>query len=193
MAADISAIEKDRIASFHYKLADNKTDEILDESREPMEFLAGRDNIIPGLEKELIGMNAGDTKDIVVEPKEAYGEYDESATEKVPIDQFSGLELKEGMTIYAHDDAQQTRPVIVKSFDDKEVTIDYNHPLAGKTLKFSVVIAGIREASAGELESGFPQRPESGGCCGGGHDDSHDDGGCCGGGNGGGGGGCGCS
>lgn len=165
---DIS-VENNKVASFHYRLVDNANQEVLDESREPLEFVVGKENIVPGLEKELLGLSTGDEKDVIVSPEGGYGEYDDSKVEEVPKDQFAQLDLKEGMTVYAHDENKQTRPVIVKSFNDKIVMIDHNHPLAGKTLKFFITIAGIREATAEELESGFPAKPEaSSGCCGGG-------------------------
>lgn len=168
-AVKTDTIGSNKVASFHYRLLDNDNQEVLDESKEPLEFVVGKENILPGLEKELMGLSVGDEKDILVSANDAYGEYDESATEEVPADQFSDMELKEGMTIYAHDENKQAKPVAVKSFDDKVVVIDHNHPLAGKSLKFFVSIAGIREASASELESGFPDKPESAsGCCGGG-------------------------
>jgi FKBP-type peptidyl-prolyl cis-trans isomerase SlyD len=159
-------IENNKVASIHYRLLDNDTQEVLDESHQPLEFLVGKENIIPGLEKELLGLKEGQEKDVLVAPENGYGVYDDENLQEVPKEQFSELDLKEGMTIYAHDEEGQTRPVIIKSFDNEKVIVDYNHPLSGKNLMFYVSVVGVREASSDELASGFPVSPDSGGCCG---------------------------
>ena len=166
---DKQVIENDKVVSIHYRLFDNANNELLDESHDPLEFLAGKQNIIDGLEKDILGLSIGEEKNVIVAAKDAYGEYDESALKEIPMDQFSGIDLKEGMTIYAHDENNQSRPVMIKSFNDRNATVDYNHPLAGKELMFFVTVASIRDAKASELEAGRPEQPESsGGCCGGG-------------------------
>ena len=172
----MSAVLENKIVEIGYILHDNESQEILDKNtkEQPLAFLVGGKNIIPGLEKELLDLKIGDTKVVIVEPKEAYGEYDTQALEEVPVDQFSGIDLAEGMTLYARDEQGKSIPAIVKAIGSENVTVDYNHPLSGKTLKFDVEIFDIKDASSEEIEMGYPA-PQGGGCCGGG-DTS---GGCC--------------
>ncbi|MCK4442417.1 MAG: peptidylprolyl isomerase, partial [Sulfurovaceae bacterium] len=85
---------------------------------------------------------------------EAYGEYNNEAIQTLPIEQFEGVELKEGMTLYGQGEQGQTVQVTVKSFNDKEVVVDFNHPLAGKDLMFSISVLSAREATADEILSG---------------------------------------
>ena len=85
----------------------------------------------------------------------------------LPIEQFEGVDLVEGMTLYGQGEGGQTVQVTVKSFDDKEVQVDFNHPLAGKDLMFSVTVLSAREATADEVTSGVVGgAPEAGGSCG---------------------------
>jgi len=114
----------------------------------------GKGQIIPGLEKALCGMNKDDSSDILVPAAEAYGEYNEEAIQTLPIEQFEGVELKEGLTLYGQGEDGQTVQVTVKSFTDKDVTIDFNHPLAGKDLMFSVKVLSEREATEDEIATG---------------------------------------
>ena len=161
------SIEPNKVASIHYRLFEEGSEELLDESSEPLEFLVGKKNIIKGLEEQLVGLNIGDEKEIIVIPEDAYGLYNEDSLEEVPMEQFAGIELKEGMTIYAHGENNSPVPVTIKSFNEEQAIVDYNHPLAGKTLKFFVSVAGVRDATASELLEGFPEQPK-GGCCSGG-------------------------
>jgi FKBP-type peptidyl-prolyl cis-trans isomerase SlyD len=120
----------------------------------PLEFVAGKGQIIPGLEKEVEKMQEGEQKTITVKAEEAYGEYREDLVQKLPRDQFEGIELKKGMTLYGQTPDGQVVAVTVKDFDDKEVTIDYNHPLAGEDLTFDVKVVSKREATAEEALTG---------------------------------------
>lgn len=166
----MSKVAVNKIVSLDYLLFDKNSDELLDKSdgENLLEFLVGKKNIIPGLESELMGLAQGDDKTVIVEAKDAYGEYDNEALEEISLEQFAGIDLKEGMTLYAKDEAGRSIPAIVDSVGDKNVIMDYNHPLAGKTLKFEVNIADIRDASEEELAMGNPAPKSSGGCCGGG-------------------------
>ena len=161
------------VVGIEYEVKEAGTTEIVDSNKgtgQPLEFITGKGHIIPGLEKALENMAEGDNADLLVPAVDAYGEVSEDAIQVLPIEQFEGVELKEGLTLYGQGENGQTVQVTVKSFDDKEVTVDFNHPLAGKDLMFSVTILSVREATADEASSGQI----------GGH--SHDDGGCCGGG-----------
>merc|ERR1711941_194516 len=87
-------------------------------------------------------------------PADAYGEFSEEAMQVLPREQFAGIELTEGMTLYGTGEQGETVQVNVKSFTDSEVTIDYNHPMAGKTLMFSVTILSLRDATEEEIQTG---------------------------------------
>ena len=147
----------------------------------PLEFIAGKGQIIPGLESKLVEMEANETADVMVEPKDGYGEYNDEAVQLLPKEQFAGIELTEGMSLYGTGENGETVQVVVKSFTDDEVTIDYNHPMAGKTLMFSVVITSARAATEEELQTGVVggMAAMGGGCCGSsGADDKPASGGC---------------
>ncbi|MEA3383245.1 MAG: peptidylprolyl isomerase [Campylobacterota bacterium] len=177
-----------RVISIEYTLNDAKTNEKLDSNvgSNPLEFISGMGQIIPGLEKELVNLSEGDKTDVMVEPAEAYGEYNDEALQNLPKEQFAGIDLVEGMSLYGTGEQGETVQVTVKSVQDEEVTIDYNHPMAGRTLMFSVSVLAIREATAEELQTGVVGGlAAAGGCCGGGscgtHDDSEKEVECCGG------------
>lgn len=179
-------IENGKMVSIQYSVKNKDTQEVIDQNidGEPLEFLVGSFQIIAGLEKALEGMSVGEEKEVVVIPEEAYGEYRVDYLQEVPREQFEGIELKEGMTLFGHGEDGRSVQVTVKSFNDESVMIDYNHPLAGQTLIFDVKVLDIRDATEEDFMA------SSGGCCGGHHGEGHHhgEGGCCGGG----GGGCGC-
>ncbi len=148
-------IQNNCVAGFTYLLKDAETGQILDESGgRPLEFIVGKGNIIPGLESQMMGMQPGELATITVKPEEAYGVYEETALQTLPADQFAGLELSVGMPLYGQAEDGSTVQVVVKSFDAENVTIDHNHPLAGKTLSFEIEIADVREATPEEILSG---------------------------------------
>ncbi len=156
------------VVGIEYEVKEAGTDVIADSNKghKPLEFITGKDQIIPGLEKALIGMEEGESADILVKAADAYGERNEEAVQTLPREQFEGVDLKEGMTLYGQAENGQQTQVIVKSFNDKEVTVDFNHPLAGKDLMFSVKIASVRQATLDELTSGVVGGPATGGSCG---------------------------
>ncbi|MCA1769703.1 MAG: peptidylprolyl isomerase [Halomonas sp.] len=148
-------IAQNSVVSFHYTLT-NDTGEVLDssEGREPLTYLHGAGNIVPGLEKELEGRQAGDKLSAVVEPGEGYGEKQEQLVQEVPRDAFQGVEgIEPGMQFQAQTQGGPLM-VTVTSVEGDTVTVDGNHPLAGQTLNFAVEIASVREASEEELEHG---------------------------------------
>lgn len=176
-------VENGKMIAIEYRVRNQESNEVVDENvgGEPLEFLMGASQVIVGLEKGLEGMSEGESKEIVVSPEDAYGEYRIDFLQEVPREQFEGIDLKEGMTLFGHGEDGRSVQVIVKSFNDKSVMIDYNHPLAGATLVFDVTIKGIREATDADFMA------MGGGCgCGGHHgeDHHHGEGGCCGGGGG---------
>lgn len=180
------AIENNSVVSMKYELKDVLTGETLDSNMnaEPLSFILGKGHIIPGLESEIAKLAEGEDAEITVKAADAYGEYDEEAIQSLPKEQFAGVELSEGMTLYGQGEQGQTVQVTVKSFNDEAVEVDFNHPLAGKDLSFAVSISEVREATPDEILSGTVGGAMSGGCsCDSGGCGSHtqtDDNSCCG-------------
>jgi len=157
------------VVGIEYEVKEAGTTEVVDTNKggQPLEFIMGIGQIIPGLEKALVGMNKDEVGDIMVPAADAYGDINTEAVQTLPKEQFDGVDLEEGMTLYGQGDNGQTTQVVVKSFDDKEVVIDFNHPLAGKDLMFSVSVLSVREATSDEIASGvIGGAPEAGGSCG---------------------------
>lgn len=150
------AISDNQVISIEYELREAGGTEILDSNvgQAPLEFITGKGHIIPGLESQLKEYAAGDKADIKVDAALAYGEYNPDAVSDIPKEQFTGIELEKGMALYGQSDDGNTVQVIVKDFNDETVTVDYNHPLAGKDLLFSVSLLNIREATPDEVISG---------------------------------------
>ncbi len=122
--------------------------------QDPLAFIVGMGNIIPGLERAFIGKKKGDSFQVRVKPEEGYGERDEALVEVVPRTQFSGIkDLRPGMQLQAQTDDEVMVVTVVK-LTDKEVTVDANHPLAGKTLNFDVAVVDVRTATQEELAHG---------------------------------------
>jgi len=151
------AIEKENsVVSIEYEVKEAGTAEVLDSNKggQALEFITGKGQIIPGLETALVGMDKGESGDIKVDAADAYGELNPEAVQTLPKDQFEGIDLQEGMALYGQGENGETVQVTVKSFDDNDVTIDYNHPLAGKDLMFTVTVLDAREATADEATTG---------------------------------------
>jgi FKBP-type peptidyl-prolyl cis-trans isomerase SlyD len=162
------AIAENQVVGIEYELKEVGGSEVLDSNigQAPLEFITGKNQIIPGLESKLLDLSKGEEADIVVEAFEAYGEHNPEAFDDVPREQFAGLDLKEGLPLFGQGENGETIQVVVKSFDDEKVTIDYNHPLAGKDLLFSVKILDVRDATADEILSGQVGGGHQGGSCG---------------------------
>ena len=172
-----------KVIGIEYTLKDANTGEHLDSNvgQAPLEFISGKGQIIPGLESKLVEMSANEEADVLVQPIDAYGEYNEEAVQTLPKEQFAGIELVEGMSLYGTGEHGETVQVVIKSFNDAEVVIDYNHPMAGKTLMFSVAILSLRDATEEEVQTGVVggMAAMGGGCCGSsGHSHSHGGGSC---------------
>ena len=157
------------VVAIEYEVKELGSEEVIDTNKvtgQPLEFITGKSHIIPGLENALVGMKKDESGDMLVNAVDAYGEVHQEAIETLPIDQFEGVELKEGLVLYGQGPEGQQVQVTVKSFNDENVTIDYNHPLAGKNLMFSVTILDCREATADEIASGQVGGASAGGSCG---------------------------
>jgi FKBP-type peptidyl-prolyl cis-trans isomerase SlyD len=116
--------------------------------KEPLRYVDGRSQIIPGLEKALEGMKPGTEKKVTVKPEDAYGPVDPNAYREVPKENVPADSLKEGMALFAKNAEGEMFPVRVKEVKDKTVVIDMNHPLAGKTLVFDVKILDVQPPQA---------------------------------------------
>ena len=163
------AIEANQIVSIEYEVRDG--DKVVDSNvgGAPLVFMYGKGQIIPGLEAGIVNMAIGEKGDILVKPADAYGEYNAEATQEVPADQFAGIDLEIGMTLYGQGEDGGTVQVTVKEIGAETVMIDFNHPLAGKDLMFSVTLNNVRDASAEEALTGVPaenKQEESGESCG---------------------------
>ncbi|WOT04313.1 peptidylprolyl isomerase [Shewanella youngdeokensis] len=164
--------------SIHYRLSDAKG-QLVESSfeGEPMLYLHGAQNMIPGLEAALEGKEQGDTLDVTVDAEQGYGAYHDTLCQEVPLSAFGDIEdIVPGMRFIAETEMGQ-RPVQVKEVKDDVVIVDGNHPLAGQTLSFSVEVLEVRAATEEEISHGHIH---AGGSCGGDHAHSHE-GGCCGG------------
>ncbi len=162
--------------TIHYRLTDAKG-QLIESSFEvdPMVYLHGMENLIPGLEKALEGKSKGDTLEVTIEAEEAYGPYHDGLRQEVPLEAFGDIQdIVPGMRFIAETEMGQ-RPVQVTEVLDNSVIVDGNHPLAGQSLTFNVEVMDVREATAEEVAHGHIHA--HGGC--GGH--GHDHGGCCGG------------
>jgi len=179
------SISDNQVVSIHYELRNVDNGEILDSNinAAPLSFIVGKGQIIPGLEEKIKELKAGENADIKVAAADAYGIYDENAVQTLPKEQFAGLELQVGMTLYGQGEHGETVQVIVKNFNDETVEIDFNHPLAGKDLLFAISILEVREATADEILNGYVGGGHGGCGCGSGgcgshdHDEEHE---CCG-------------
>jgi len=126
------------------------------DSADPLVYLHGARNIIPGLEQALTGMKVGDARKVSVEPDDAYGDVDPDAYELVPYDAFpEDVDLEEGMGLRMVDNnTGQQMEAYVSELRDDGALLDLNHPLAGETLHFEVEIVGLRRATSDEIAHG---------------------------------------
>jgi FKBP-type peptidyl-prolyl cis-trans isomerase SlyD len=159
MSKDLK-VNDGHVVSMDYTL---KVDgEVADTSdgREPLEYVHGAGNIIPGLEREMTGMTVGESKDVVVTAADAYGEEDEKAFMDVPRDQFpEEIPMRVGTEIQVQDQSGQPMRARIETVGDKSVRLDFNHPLAGKDLHFAVTVVGLREATDEEKAHGHVHKP----------------------------------
>jgi FKBP-type peptidyl-prolyl cis-trans isomerase SlyD len=125
------------------------------EPDEPMEYLHGAENIVPGLEAALSGKRLGDKLSVTLAPDDAYGEYDPDDIDEIPREDVAHMDdLEVGMVIEVEDDEGDVYLAFVREIGDETVTLDFNPPLAGKTLTYHVEVIGLREATEEELRHG---------------------------------------
>ncbi|RYV01963.1 peptidylprolyl isomerase [Shewanella sp. OPT22] len=148
-------ITKHSAVSIHYRLTDAHGELIEDSfSAEPMQYLHGTQNMIPGLEAELENKSVGDKLDVVVKAKDGYGEHNDALTQEVPISAFGDVkDIVPGMRFIAETDNGEM-PVRITEVNDDSVIVDGNHPLAGQDLSFHVEIMSVREGTSEEISHG---------------------------------------
>ncbi|RTZ57984.1 MAG: peptidylprolyl isomerase [Gammaproteobacteria bacterium] len=154
-------ISKNKVASINYVLKDNDGN-VLDESSDgSFAYLHGANNIIPGLENALEGKKQGDDVSVTIAPEDGYGEPNPALVQKVPRGAFpDDMEIKTGMQFQAAGENGQQTLVTVTEVQDDEITVDGNHPMAGKTLNFTVKVGEVRDASEEELSHGHVHGPD---------------------------------
>ncbi|QKJ22875.1 FKBP-type peptidyl-prolyl cis-trans isomerase [Poseidonibacter lekithochrous] len=137
------AIKKDQTVEMNYELKINE--EMIEDNMdgESIKFVYGSGQIIPGLESRIEDMNIGESKTINVPSNEAYGEYDEALSQILPIEEFEGINLEIGMVLEGEEENQEVIRATVTEVTNEDVTVDYNHPLAGCDLEFTILIKSI--------------------------------------------------
>ncbi len=134
-------------------------------SGQPLGFIAGTGQIIPGLEKALMGRVAGDSAKIVVEPEDAYGPVNDKLFQEIPKNQFpADVDIKPGMAFEAQGPRGPFMITVASVNDNDTVTVDLNHPMAGKQLHFDVNVVEVREPTADELAQAASQMSSGCGC-----------------------------
>lgn len=145
-------IERNKVVTFHYTLTDEEgsfTES--SDNRDPVAYLHGHRNIVPGLEQEMLGKQAGDAFKASIAPEQAYGPRDATAVQRVPIKHLVRPgKLEVGKAVAVNTNAGERRATVVK-VGRFNVDLDLNHPLAGKTLVFDVRIIDVRDATAEEI------------------------------------------
>lgn len=147
--------KNDLVVAINYSLSvDGK---VIDSSTEdePLEFLQGHGNIISGLEREILGMKIGDSKEVIVSPAEGYGETKEDAYMEVPTNQFpENIPVEVGTEIQIENEEGEPAYARIEKNENNMATLNFNHPLAGKELRFAIKIIAIRDPSEEEMTHG---------------------------------------
>ena len=152
----MSEITDNKVVSVHYTGTLPENGETFDssEGRDPLTFLVGHKNMIPGFERELMGAKVGDKVEFTLSAEEAYGEYNPDAIQEVPADMFGEITPEVGMTLES-----DMGPFRVTVVNEGSVTVDFNHALAGKSLTFNVEVVDIKDASEEEISHGHAHGP----------------------------------
>jgi FKBP-type peptidyl-prolyl cis-trans isomerase SlyD len=154
-------VSKDSVVSLEYRLhlGDGQ---VVDESEpgQPLAYMHGRGQIVPGLEGQLEGMSAGESKKVVVPPGQGYGEHDPRGLQEVPREMFPpNANLQAGVTISAQTADGDVIPITIRELKGDKVVVDLNHPMAGKTLHFDITVREVRAATDEEKEHGHAHGP----------------------------------
>ncbi len=152
-------IKTNSVVRLHYTLKDDAGAVIDRSAEQPLTYMHGHGNLVPGLERELEGKSAGEQFSVTVPPAEGYGERNDELVQKVPRRALKGLsKISVGMRLQAQT-PEGTRALTVTKVAGDMVTLDGNHPLAGQNLNFDIVIEEVREATAEEISHGHVHGP----------------------------------
>lgn len=154
-------ISSGKVVSLHYVLTNNSGQELDRSGDEPLTYLHGQGQIIPGLEKQLDGLSKGDKREkIEIKPEDGYGESQPELKRKIDRKQFpADVDIQVGMQFMSQSPDGHRLPLVVTAIEGDQVEIDGNHPMAGQTLNFKVEVADVRDATAEELEHGHAHGP----------------------------------
>ncbi|MDP3813580.1 peptidylprolyl isomerase [Pseudomonas sp.] len=138
-------IGPDKEVTLHFALKLDNGD-VVDSTfdKQPATFKVGDGNLLPGFEQAIYGLKAGDKRSLPIAPEQGFGQGNPQNIQVMPRSQFQDMELAEGLLVIFNDAANAELPGVVKAFDDNLVTIDFNHPLAGKALSFDVEIIEVK-------------------------------------------------
>ena len=138
-------IGPDKQVTLHFALKLDNGD-VVDSTfdKKPATFKVGDGNLLPGFEQAIYGLKAGDKRSLSISPEQGFGQGNPQNVQVMPRSQFQDMELSEGLLVIFNDAANAELPGVVKAFDDNQVTIDFNHPLAGKALSFDVEIIEVK-------------------------------------------------
>lgn len=155
------ALQANKVVTFNYILKD-ENGELLDSTEKggPFSFISGNHQILPGLEEAIGNMIIGSKKNIKLAAADAYGEYDENAVQKINRSLFpEEAELEIGMTYFAHSPEGQHLQFVITKIENEDITVNFNHPLAGKNLEFDVELLDVRDATPEEISHGHVHGP----------------------------------
>jgi len=154
-------IYNDSVVTIEYKMVNDKA-EVIDttDNGDALQFIQGRASVFPAIENKVAGHSSGERFTFTLEAKDSFGERDEAKVNTIPKSQFnSEQDIRVGMRFYTEKNSHDL-PVIVTAVNDEEITVDANHPLAGKSINVDLVIVDVRAATQQELESGEVERDE---------------------------------
>ena len=159
----VATVEQDKVAGVHYTgtfVGGEVDGEVFDSNvgSDALYFLVGHHQMIPGFEQEIMGAEVGEAREFTLIPERAYGERSEEAIQQFPQEQFPEGEIIVGMGIMAQSDHGPI-PGEITAVEDGLVTVDFNNQMAGKTLRFSVEVVEVRDATPEELEHGHYHDP----------------------------------
>lgn len=138
-------IGSDTQVTLHFSLSLENGDQVDSTfDKQPATFKVGDGSLLPGFEQQLFGLKAGDKRTFQIAPEQGFGQHNQQNVQVMPRNQFEGMELSEGLLVIFNDAAKTELPGIVKGYDDRQVTVDFNHPLAGKALTFDVEIFDVK-------------------------------------------------
>ena len=162
--ADVS-VDNNTVVRVHYTGTLPETGEVFDssEGKDPLTFLVGHKKMIAGFEEEMMGAKLGERREFTLEPERAYGQPLDELVLEFPKSEFShlessGVQIEIGMQLVAQT-FEGPAPFIVRAMTEDSITADFNHAMAGKTLKFSVEVVEVRKATDEEIDHGHAHGP----------------------------------